>query len=234
MLVLTRKSNQSIMIGDDIEVSVLVDHGREGPHRHPGPAGHPRVPQRGLPRDPAGAAPPRATAPAKRSTRRCASSDQRLSTRPRRRAERRSAAPSAHHVVQRLEHRDGDEHRGGDQREGQQPEAHRAVLVRRWRTALAGALRPRCGAAARGASDRARSPRRTLPRSGRGSGACACGVSLPPQSRITGRRGCRQARQRPRPALARRARRAPRTRRRARRWAGSSASPRSRGARARR
>ena len=38
MLVLTRKSNQSIMIGDDIEVSVLVDHGREGADRHPGAA----------------------------------------------------------------------------------------------------------------------------------------------------------------------------------------------------
>ena len=38
MLVLTRKSNQSIMIGDDIEVSVLAIIRGEGPHRHSGAA----------------------------------------------------------------------------------------------------------------------------------------------------------------------------------------------------
>ena len=52
MLVLTRKSNQSIMIGDDIEISVLADHGREGPDRHRGAARRAGLPQRGLPRDP--------------------------------------------------------------------------------------------------------------------------------------------------------------------------------------
>ena len=36
MLVLTRKTNQSIMIGDDVEVSVLSVLGDEGSARDPG------------------------------------------------------------------------------------------------------------------------------------------------------------------------------------------------------
>ena len=55
MLVLTRKTNQSIMIGDEVEVSVLAvsrDKIRLGITR---PARDPGVPQGGLPLDPGGA-----------------------------------------------------------------------------------------------------------------------------------------------------------------------------------
>ena len=54
MLVLTRKTNQSIMIGDDVEVTVLAvsrDKIRLG---ITAPARHPRVPQGGLPLDQGG------------------------------------------------------------------------------------------------------------------------------------------------------------------------------------
>ncbi len=54
MLVLTRKSNQSIMIGDDIEVSVLAIMGEKVRIGIEAPALGARVPQGGLPRDPAG------------------------------------------------------------------------------------------------------------------------------------------------------------------------------------
>ena len=54
MLVLTRKSNESIMIGDEIELTVLSVSGDKVQGRHPGAARHPRVPEGGLPRDPAG------------------------------------------------------------------------------------------------------------------------------------------------------------------------------------
>src|SRR5215218_3212858 len=43
---------------------------------------------------------------------------------------RASEPHSPHYVVQGLEHRDRHHHRGGDQREHQQREAHRAMLVR--------------------------------------------------------------------------------------------------------
>ena len=51
MLVLTRKSNQSIMIGDDIEVSVLSIMGEKVPIGSPGPTGHAECSARGLPGD---------------------------------------------------------------------------------------------------------------------------------------------------------------------------------------
>ena len=54
MLVLTRKSNQSIMIGDDIEVSVLSIMGEKVRIGIQAPRDIPGVPQGGLSRDPAG------------------------------------------------------------------------------------------------------------------------------------------------------------------------------------
>ena len=125
MLVLTRKSNQSIMIGDDIEVSVLAIMGEKVRIGIQAPRDIPGVPQGGLPRDPAGAV-GAARARAKRSTRRFAGL--RRDARPRRYGRRR-ARRSAKQAVERLEHRDRHDHRGGDQREHQQPEAHRAALL---------------------------------------------------------------------------------------------------------
>ena len=55
MLVLTRKSNQSIMIGDDIEVSVLAIMGEKVRIGIQAPRDIPGVPQGGLSGDPAGA-----------------------------------------------------------------------------------------------------------------------------------------------------------------------------------
>ena len=119
MLVLTRKSNQSIMIGDDIEVSVLsimgekVRIGIQAPRDVPvfrkevyleiqagARRGHGRR---------ARASPPRSS-----STGSGASA---------------AAVGLAHHVVQRLEHRHRDQHGGGDEREHERDEPHRAVLV---------------------------------------------------------------------------------------------------------
>ena len=54
MLVLTRKSNQSVMIRDDIEVTVLSIIGEKVRIGIQAPPGDPRVPQGGLPGDPAG------------------------------------------------------------------------------------------------------------------------------------------------------------------------------------
>ena len=54
MLVLTRKGNQSIMIGDDIEVSVLAIMGEKVRIGIEAPRARPGVPQGGLPRDPGG------------------------------------------------------------------------------------------------------------------------------------------------------------------------------------
>ena len=58
MLVLTRKSNQSIMIGDDIEVSVLSIMGEKVRIGIQAPRDIPGVPPRGVPGDPGGARPP--------------------------------------------------------------------------------------------------------------------------------------------------------------------------------
>ena len=56
MLVLTRKTNQSIMIGDDVEVSVLaVSRATRSASGITAPRGGPCVPQGGLPLDPGGA-----------------------------------------------------------------------------------------------------------------------------------------------------------------------------------
>ena len=55
VLVLTRRSNQSIMIGDDIEISVLSTTRRQSQDRHPRSSQHPGVPPRDLSRDRTGA-----------------------------------------------------------------------------------------------------------------------------------------------------------------------------------
>jgi len=54
MLVLTRKSNQSIMIGDEIEISVLSIMGEKVRIGIQAPRDIPVFPQGGLPRDPGG------------------------------------------------------------------------------------------------------------------------------------------------------------------------------------
>jgi hypothetical protein len=53
MLVLTRKPDQSIMIGDEIEITVLaIGTERVRTDRHPGTAGDPGLSQGGLPQHP--------------------------------------------------------------------------------------------------------------------------------------------------------------------------------------
>ena len=131
MLVLTRKSNQSIMIGDDIEVSVLSIMGEKVRIGIQAPRDIPvfrkevylEIQQENV----AAGASARAEVD---------DALKRLSTNPRRRAGRRRLAE---HVVQRLEHRDRHDDRGAEQHEHEQDEAHRAVPVRRsrWRCAAA-------------------------------------------------------------------------------------------------
>ncbi len=130
MLVLTRKSNQSIMIGDDVEISVLsvmgekVRIGIQAPQEIPvfrteiyleiqrkDGEGHLR---RGRPGGDA--------------ARLAREVDDALT-----RARRAPAQPLAQQQVQRAEHHHGDDRRGPDEREHQQGEAHRAAFV----TALA-------------------------------------------------------------------------------------------------
>ena len=71
MLVLTRKSNQSIMIGDDIEVSVLAIMGEKVRIGIQAPRDIPYSARRFIWRSSRSDSAP-ARAPAKRSTRRCA------------------------------------------------------------------------------------------------------------------------------------------------------------------
>jgi carbon storage regulator len=125
MLVLTRKSNQSIMIGDDIEVSVLSIMGEKVRIGIQAPRDIPvfrkevylEIQQENV----AAGASARAEVD---------DALKRLSSRPQVLAEQ---------VVQRLEHRDRHDDGGGDQRDHEQPEAHRAALVGLQRVALAGA-----------------------------------------------------------------------------------------------
>ena len=132
MLVLTRKSNQSIMIGDDIEVSVLaimgekVRIGIQAPRDVPvfrkevyleiqqenAAAEGAREEVDAALRDIGGGEP---TAEA-------------------------AGRASAHHVVERLEHRDRHYDGGHDDREHEEREAPRAVLVDAFALALPRAL----------------------------------------------------------------------------------------------
>ena len=146
MLVLTRKSNQSIMIGDDIEVSVLSIMGEKVRIGIQAPRDIPVFrkevyleiqQERG--RELAGSG---ARTEVDAALHRLGGSKERP-RRPRR-ADRRSPpadGPSAHHDVERPEHRDGDEHRRGQQDEDEHDEAGRSGLVRALDPALAGPLR---------------------------------------------------------------------------------------------
>ena len=162
MLVLTRKSNQSIMIGDDIEVSVLSIMGEKVRIGIQAPRDIPvfrkevylEIQQENV---------------AAGATARAEVDDalKRLSTQQR--AER-----SAQHVVERLEHRERHDDRGRDAgQQHEQEEAHRAVPVRALDVALALRAARRAGAAARAARGPLRSPRRRPPRSRRCSAASA-------------------------------------------------------------
>ena len=119
MLVLTRKSNQSIMIGDDIEVSVLSIMGEKVRIGIQAPRDIPvfrkevylEIQQE---RDAATVVAPRRDARSRR-------------LRPTRSAA--ALAASAHHHVERLEHRDRHDDGRRDQQQHQQHEAQRAVLV---------------------------------------------------------------------------------------------------------
>ena len=125
MLVLTRKSNQSIMIGDEIEISVLSIMGEKVRIGIQAPRDIPVFRkevyleiQREGGEDAAAAAAPAETPTTPAEAER----------RPARRG-RSAAARLAHHDVERLEHRDGDEHGGGGQQQHEHHEAQRAVLV---------------------------------------------------------------------------------------------------------
>ena len=149
MLVLTRKSNQSIMIGDDIEVSVLaimgekVRIGIQAPRDIPvfrkevyleiqqdrvaatTSKGRTRGGRRGAAR-----ARRRQLGSARRALESASLADGTKRT-------TRESPRLAEQGVERLEHRHGDDHRGGDQRQHEQPEAHRAALLSRSMGALA-------------------------------------------------------------------------------------------------
>ena len=125
MLVLTRKSNQSIMIGDDIEVSVLSIMGEKVRIGIQAPRDIPvfrkevylEIQQENV----AAGASARAEVD---------DALKRLS----------AAAASAHHDVERLEHHDRHDDGGGDQRQQHQREAQRAVAVRARGLAVTSAL----------------------------------------------------------------------------------------------
>ena len=141
MLVLTRKSNQSIMIGDDIEVSVLAIMGEKVRIGIQAPRDIPVFRkevyleiQQERAAELAGAG---------------AEVDAALHERGRRRrdvaghASRRGETPRgalAHHEVQRLEHRHRHEDGGAQEDEHEQPEAHRPALVPAVAVAGGGAL----------------------------------------------------------------------------------------------
>ena len=127
MLVLTRKSNQSIMIGDDIEVSVLSVMGEKVRIGIQAPQAIPVFRKEiylEIHRE-AG------TAVAESDARRRQPAERQRSTSA---AARELPAtvrlrPLAEQQVQRAEHDDGDDHRGQDQRQHEQREAHRAALA---------------------------------------------------------------------------------------------------------
>ena len=152
MLVLTRKSNQSIMIGDDIEVSVLSIMGEKVRIGIQAPRDIPvfrkevylEIQQENV----AAGASARAEVD---------DALKRLSTNNQAAALRRSAQ----HVVQRREHRVGHDGRGPEQHEHEQEEAHRPVPVRALAVALELPPLARACAAARAARGPPRSPRRT-------------------------------------------------------------------------
>ena len=128
MLVLTRKSNQSIMIGDDIEVSVLSIMGEKVRIGIQAPRDVPVFRKEvylEIQQEQVGCSGP--------ATRRWPSTRPWTSWST---AARRSS-DLAEQVVQRLEHRDRHDHRGEDDREDEKAVAHRPALV----DALAGAGR---------------------------------------------------------------------------------------------
>ena len=128
MLVLTRKSNQSIMIGDDIEVSVLSIMGEKVRIGIQAPRDIPvfrkevylEIQQENV------AAGASARAEVDDALKRLSANNQR---------KRRSEA-LAQQVVQGLEHRDRHDDRGAEQHQHEQEEAHRAVAVRALAVAL--------------------------------------------------------------------------------------------------
>ena len=135
MLVLTRKSNQSIMIGDDIEVSVLSIMGEKVRIGIQAPRDIPvfrkevylEIQQENV------AAGASARAEVDDALKRLSTNNQRY----RHRLRRGPARGSAEQVVQRLEHRDRHDDRGAQQHEHEQEEAHRAVAMacgRAWRS----------------------------------------------------------------------------------------------------
>ena len=161
MLVLTRKSNQSIMIGDEIEVSVLsvmgekVRIGIQAPQEVPvfrkeiyleihREAARPRA------EDDGGTS--RSASHARR-----ARGELRAARAPAGARQPLGARASAEQQVQRAEHDHRHDHRGQDQREHEQPRSAAspaccASRLRAWRRAVR-----RCGAASRAGGGPARS-----------------------------------------------------------------------------
>ena len=119
MLVLTRKSNQSIMIGDDIEVSVLAIMGEKVRIGIQAPRDVPvfrkevylEIQQE------------RTDGPQALGKRWMRALRRAVRTRP-----DRSGPASDQQQVQRFEHRGRDDQRGRDQRQHEHPVAHRAAL----------------------------------------------------------------------------------------------------------
>ena len=166
MLVLTRKSNQSIMIGDDIEVSVLAIMGEKVRIGIQAPRDVPVFRKEVYLEIQQENAAGRGRA---RGGRRRAARHRRRGLTARDGGPAAGASASAHHVVERLEHRDRHHDGGHDDREHEEREAPVAVLVHALHLPLARALRGRLAAAARGGRGPARSPRRRPARAERGS-----------------------------------------------------------------
>ena len=146
MLVLTRKTNESIMIGDEVEVSVLGRVAGQDSPGHLRPAGDPGLPQGGLSVDPGGAGGAASGEVAKRG------SASTVEERPRRASPRRwslsetaqagrGGPGSAHQPGQRLEHHHGHGHDRDDERDDEDAEGDRAALLGSLDAACAGAVR---------------------------------------------------------------------------------------------
>ena len=128
MLVLTRKSNQSIMIGDDIEVSVLSIMGEKVRIGIQAPRDIPVFRKEVYLEIQA----ERGQVTVGAAGRRRAAQAQHVAALERRRRRRRAGRgrASAHDDVERLEHRHGHDDRGRDEHEHEHDEARRAALVR--------------------------------------------------------------------------------------------------------